>query len=692
MKRNFSLKYQILASNILIFVLPALVLGYVTISTFYKRTKEDIKYNNIIIATHVNNQIENFIQGPINVINQVREALFKGEFIEENEIDTYLNSIRNIYSYFDNIRIIDKYGKVKNIDPYSEEQIGTSMIYEDFFKDIDITGKPMWSRVYISNQTHKPTVNISMYINGNIVVGSLNLSKLTEIIQDIPVEEEWSISLLDGSGIYIFDKRNNENVSQRKVFDYFTDIKKGINQNNAMINVNSSGQLMLYSTKIKSTGWYSVIVVESGKKFQPVDSFRNSFYIGLVIFLIISIIVSIINVNMIIKSLKNLINKTKQISSGDYSINPENKGFKECIELSNNFYIMKEKIKEREKKIQALNYHDQLTGLYNRRFYEEELSRLDEEANLPLTIVMADVNGLKLVNDSFGHSVGDELLKKVGQVIKRGCRDNDIVARLSGDEFVILLPKTDVFEAEEVVKNIKDLTLKEKVGAIDLSVSFGYETKNKKEEIIQEVFKKAEDYMYKKKLFESPSMRGKTINAIINTLHEKNKREEQHSHRVSELCESMGKALGLQESEVEELKTVGLLHDIGKIAINENILNKPGKLTEEEFEEIRRHPEIGYRILSTVNDLSEMAEYVLAHHERWDGKGYPKGLKALEIPIQARIIAIADTYDAIISERSYRGALSEEVAIKELNKNAGIQFDEELVKIFIEIVLEKPLE
>ena len=198
--------------------------------------------------------------------------------------------------------------------------------------------------------------------------------------------------------------------------------------------------------------------------------------------------------------------------------------------------------------------------------------------------------------------------------------------------------------------------------------------------------------MYKKKLFESPSMRGKTINAIISTLHEKNKREEQHSHRVSALCKSMGKAIGLPEGEIEELKTVGLLHDIGKIAIEENILNKPGKLTDDEWEEIKRHPEIGYRILSTVNDMSEMAEYVLAHHERWDGRGYPKGLKGEEIPFQSRIIAIADAYDAMTSERSYRSALSEEIAIEELQKNAGIQFDPELIRIFIEKVLDKPFD
>ncbi|HZK70875.1 MAG TPA: diguanylate cyclase, partial [Clostridia bacterium] len=303
------------------------------------------------------------------------------------------------------------------------------------------------------------------------------------------------------------------------------------------------------------------------------------------------------------------------------------------------------KRKEADEEIIYLGYHDKLTGLYNRRFYEEEIKRLDTERNLPMTIVMGDANGLKLINDAFGHAMGDELLKKAAEAIKKGCRADDIIARLGGDEFVIILPKTDALETEKVIKRIKNLSLKEKVGSIDISISFGYETKNNEEEKIQEVFKKAEDYMYKKKLFISPSMRGKTINAIISTLHEKNKREEQHSHRVSALCKRMGEALGLPDKIIEELKSVGLLHDIGKIAIDENILNNSGKLTDDEWKEIKRHPEIGYRILSTVNDMSAMADYVLYHHERWDGKGYPRGLKGEDIPFVSRIIAIADAYD-----------------------------------------------
>ena len=340
--------------------------------------------------------------------------------------------------------------------------------------------------------------------------------------------------------------------------------------------------------------------------------------------------------------------------------------------------------KRAEEEILYLSYHDQLTGLYNRRFYQEEVKRLDTARNLPLTIAMGDVNGLKLINDSFGHSAGNELLQKAADAMRKSCRADDIIARFGGDEFVILLPQTDGPQAQKIIERIRGLAEEEKVESINISISFGYETKYKEDESTASVLKKAEEYMYRKKLFESQSMHGQTIGVIISSLYQKNKREEQHSHKVAALCEKMGIALELPEPVIIELKTAGLFHDIGKIAIDQNTLNNSGDLTDAQWEEISRHPEIGYRILSTTNDTSEMAGWVLSHHERWDGAGYPKGLKGEEIPLMSRIISIADSYDAMTSESCYQSVLSEDAAREVLLQNAGTKFDPGLVLVFLE--------
>jgi diguanylate cyclase (GGDEF)-like protein/putative nucleotidyltransferase with HDIG domain/PAS domain S-box-containing protein len=343
--------------------------------------------------------------------------------------------------------------------------------------------------------------------------------------------------------------------------------------------------------------------------------------------------------------------------------------------------------KTKADEILYLSYHDQLTGLYNRRFYEQELKRIDTERNLPLTLVMGDVNGLKLINDSFGHAKGDELLKKAANVMKAGCRADDIIARWGGDEFVLILPKTDALEAEKVINRIKYLLSKQKVESIELSVSFGSETKTSKNEKIVEIIKNTEDHLYRHKLYEGSSMKSATVDLIMNTLYEKNKREMIHSKRVSELCEATASALKFDKNAVSQIRIAGLMHDIGKIGIDEKILNSPSWLTNEEWKEIKRHSEIGYRILSSVNEFSEIADHILQHHERWDGNGYPNGISGEAISIEARIIAIADAYDAMTTDRTYGNTLSKAEAVSEIQICSGTQFDPDIAKIFIEHVL-----
>lgn len=345
--------------------------------------------------------------------------------------------------------------------------------------------------------------------------------------------------------------------------------------------------------------------------------------------------------------------------------------------------------KKAEEKIINLSYRDNLTGLYNRRFYEQELTRLDQAGNLPLTLVMGDINGLKLINDSFGHIMGDVLLKKTAEVIEKGCRPTDIIARVGGDEFMIILPKTDFATAEKIVKGIKRLAAAEKVGSFEISISFGCSTKDNKNDDMQKFFKQAEDQMYRNKLSESIRMRRRTIDIIMKTLFEKSDQEMLHSKRVSESCGEIGALLNLSEDDLKQLKIAGLMHDIGKMGIDEDILNKKQPLNHEEWNEIKRHSEIGYRILSSVNEFSKIAKQVLEHHERWDGKGYPNGLKAEEISLQARVIALSDAYDAMMSERSFQKARSKEGAVNELIKERGAQFDPDLVDLFLKKIVKQ---
>ena len=347
------------------------------------------------------------------------------------------------------------------------------------------------------------------------------------------------------------------------------------------------------------------------------------------------------------------------------------------------------KRKQAEQQIGYLSYHDYLTGLYNRRFYEEELGRLDIPENLPITLIMADVNGLKLINDSFGHVMGDELLKKAAQLISETVPENSVVARLGGDEFIVIMPQTDIFQAVEVINDLKAKTSNEKIGAFEVSISFGYEIKETEGQDIQEIYKRAEDDMYRHKLYESTSIKNKTIELIMNTLYEKSSREMLHSQRVSEICKAIAVKMKLSKDAINQIGAAGLMHDIGKMGIDEKILNKEGHLNFEEWQEIQRHPEIGYRILSSSNEFSEMSKYVYQHHEHWDGKGYPQKLKKEEISIQARIIGVADAYDAMTCDRTYRKGLSQKEAVRELNKNAGTQFDPEVTRIFIEKVLDQ---
>ncbi|HAX17437.1 MAG TPA: diguanylate cyclase [Actinobacteria bacterium] len=342
-------------------------------------------------------------------------------------------------------------------------------------------------------------------------------------------------------------------------------------------------------------------------------------------------------------------------------------------------------IKLGEEKIKYLSFHDKLTGLYNRAFFEEELARLDTERQLPLSIVMGDVNSLKLINDAFGHEKGDELLKKCAGFINSSIRKDDIVARWGGDEFAIILPRTTNQTAKKLIDRITKKSQGIKKSNIPISISFGVSTKTNISQNIKDKINKAEDNMYKRKLSEKKSLRSSIISSLERTLFEKSHETEEHCNRIAKITTKIGEILKLPLGRIDDLVILSRLHDIGKVAIPDHILLKEGKLCEKEWAIIRKHPEIGYNICEASPQLAHISEYVLYHHERWDGTGYPQGLKETQIPLLSRILAVADAFDVMTHTRSYKKPLSRKEALDEISRCSGTKFDPKIVEIMISI-------
>ncbi|MEA4963537.1 HD-GYP domain-containing protein [Lutispora sp.] len=339
-----------------------------------------------------------------------------------------------------------------------------------------------------------------------------------------------------------------------------------------------------------------------------------------------------------------------------------------------------------EEKREYFGYKDKLTGLYNRDFFDEELSRLDSFRQLPISVIIGDLNGLKLINDAFGHDMGDKALKRVAEIMKRAFRKEDIVSRVGGDEFVVLLPKTTEKTALSIVNRIKEDCIANPLDFIKISISFGAATKKNGEEDIFEIYRKAEDRMYFNKLTESKEAKLSMIKYLKDRLEEISFETKAHYERLKGLCLMLADKLGLSDIEKEELKLLCEFHDIGKIGIPSQILQKKGALNSDEWERVRRHSEIGYHIIGASRETLAIDELILIHHERWDGKGYPGLLKQDEIPHTVRIFAIADSYDAMVNDRPYKSAINNAEALREIESKAGTQFDPYLAKIFVQMM------
>ncbi|MDR7868989.1 MAG: PAS domain S-box protein [Sporomusaceae bacterium] len=345
-------------------------------------------------------------------------------------------------------------------------------------------------------------------------------------------------------------------------------------------------------------------------------------------------------------------------------------------------------IKHSEAQLEFLSMHDPLTGVYNRTFFEDAMRKVAWQDKRGVAILVCDVDGLKLINDTLGHRAGDDLLRVVaGGLRTTVVSGDDIVARIGGDEFAVIIYAPDKDGIDHAIEALARFVLdyNNKNPQLPLSLSVGWAADYATSKRVEELFKIADNDMYRQKLHQSQSMRSSIVQTMMRALEERDHITEGHADRLQHLAEKLGQQLGLPGGRLADIRLLAKFHDIGKVGIPDSILNKPGRLTDEEMAVMRRHCEIGYRIARASSELSPIADWILKHQEWWNGKGYPLGIAGEDIPLECRILGIADAYDAMTSNRPYRKALSHDDAIAEIVRCAGSQFDPHIAALFTKL-------
>lgn len=347
-----------------------------------------------------------------------------------------------------------------------------------------------------------------------------------------------------------------------------------------------------------------------------------------------------------------------------------------------------------ESKLEYYSKHDHLTGLYNRAFFEDTLKRLHEERNYPISVITADIDGLKLVNDTLGHEKGNEMLLVLREIIKDTLRQKDVIARIDGDEYAAILPAADFETAQIYCDRILEAISRNNDNPANppLSLSLGFASAlSSDKEAVLGLLSKAEESMYHNKIPRQSSRSNRVLQGLIAALEERDHITNGHADRVQKLCINLGEKIGLSTHQLSNITLLSRVHDLGKVGIPDKILFKPTKLEVEEWEVMKQHPEKGYRIAIASIELAGIAPLILKHHEHWNGNGYPLKLKGEEIPIECRILSIVDAYDAMTNDRPYSKARTKSEALAEIRRCAGTQFDPALVDIFESVVQENLL-
>lgn len=439
---------------------------------------------------------------------------------------------------------------------------------------------------------------------------------------------------------------------------------------------------------IEGTEWSIGVTAEQDEVLGRLNGMQRGIFFISLIFIVLGLVIAYYAGKEITYPLLIATERCGEMADGNFSNAFEKEWTERRDEiglLMKGFNKINKNVSKMLEEIAYNTEHDRLTGFYNHLYFEKILHQYDKENICPVGIIVCDMDGLKLINDSFGYEAGDKLLLKCADMLRMHCPTGSVISRIDGDEFVCVLSLQDKEKVEQVYENLKKSVeqYNNKLPQIPINLSIGYSIKETAACKLYDIYEEADKYMCHHKLFSKQSAKSAIVHVVMKALETRDFVTEGHTDRLQGLVTVMAQEMSLADHQIDALCLLARFHDIGKVGVADSILFKPGKLTDEEFEEMKKHSEYGYNIACSAPDLSHIADWILKHHEWWNGNGYPLGLKGKEIPLECRILAIADAYDAMVNERPYRHAMPHNEAVEQIRKGAGTQFDEEMVSVFI---------
>lgn len=734
----FRLSRKIIVLTLSLVIGASLVLGGISLLGFYKFARNSVLEHNQSVAKTLANEIQHFMSFAM----QAGQSMADSPWIRETDSGKRQQNLGHLYSsaiIFDGIVITDRKGIVENFHPGNKSLIGQDFSDRSYVKNVLNTGRQYISEPFLA-QTGNMVVIIASPIkdaNGNVtgvLGGSLNLltnRMLCRLVENAIVDKNITGYIITGKGGLIYHPDTTKLLAQQTDGLVIRDISDETSLPGASAGPDGEPVLIGYAP-VKELGWGVVVQVPAKHALQAGQELRDKVIGTLVIICVIIFVLSVWQAQKISAPLQALAEGVEQVAAGNFSVTVDVPSQDETGILARAFNGMVADIKNmqtdilnQQKELRLKNEEllvmaitDGLTKLYNYRYFQDCLAQavaMAEQEKQPLALLIIDIDHFKHYNDLFGHQAGDQLLYELGQLLITELGPNDMVARYGGEEFTVILygaAKTEALEmAEKLRRAVEDYPFpgREQQPAGTLTVSVGVATYPDNAKNKEELIKLADEALYKAKYFsrnkvelyfsvldelksdlnQSEAELINSIKMLVRIVNAKDKYTYGHSERVGKYAVAIAEKMRLPEEDIKTIKIGAFLHDIGKIEVSRAILMKRGGLTDEEFELVKKHPHWGAEMVKTVEALQPVIPLLKFHHERYDGKGYPTGLRGEKIPLHARIMAVADSFDAMTSNRPYGNRKNVKEAVEEMKRCSGTQFDPEIVEVFAKILEEK---